>query len=110
MVKREPRYNTIHWIAFFQDFTPSVLSTLGLTKRPFLGVSITPLENISFVVEDKECMPEMHFLVGGLPHLRIIHASKRIRSSTALGTGGKAWEHSLVPRPHPRREGLVTSG
>ena len=89
MVKREPRYNTIHWIAFFQDFAPS---TLGLTKRPFLGVSIMPLENVSFVVEDKERMPEMHFLVGGLPHLRVIHVSKRIRFSTFAYCTGNWWE------------------
>ena len=56
-------------------------------------------------------MPEMHFLVGGLPHLRVIHVSRGLPLlHTALGTGGKVWEHSLVPRPHPRGEGLGTSG
>ena len=59
-----------------------------------------PLENVSFVVEDKECMPEMHFLVGGLPHLHVNHVSKRIRSSTALGTGGKAWEQGYISAAH----------
>ena len=36
-------------------------------------------------------MPEIHFLVGGLPHLRVIHVSRGLPLlHTALGTGGKA--------------------
>ena len=46
-------------------------------------------------------MPEMHFLVGGLPHLRVIHVSRGLPLlHTALGTGGKAWEQGYISAAH----------